>query len=71
LFVKLSFHSFHPNEYNIFNQVGIIALNFYGEPYLEIDDPIKIDYPSETNKNTYKNVKLNKEIKYKIRLLNV
>lgn len=31
LFMKLLFHKHHVNKYNLFNQIGIIALSAYGE----------------------------------------
>ena len=29
--MKLLFHKHHVNKYNLFNQIGIIALSAYGE----------------------------------------
>ena len=31
LYLKLVFHKCHLNKYNLFNQVGLIALSFYGD----------------------------------------
>ena len=32
LYMKIVFHKCHLNRYNLFNQVGLIALSIYGEP---------------------------------------
>lgn len=31
MYIKLVFHKCHLNKYNLFNQVGLIALSFYGD----------------------------------------
>ena len=39
LYMKIVFHKCHLNRYNLFNQVGLIALSVYGEPLAT--DPIE------------------------------
>lgn len=45
LYIKVVFHKCHVNKYNLFNQVGLIALSVYGEPISSdpLDKPTKAD----------------------------
>lgn len=48
-FLKISLYKCHVNKYNIFNQVGLIAINCHGEPF---DLPSEIPRTQSVTQNT-------------------
>lgn len=62
-FVKIVLHKCHPNEPNMFNQVGLVAASVYGEP---LDAPKQegpghfqeLEYESQFDKETLQRLRV-------------